>query len=66
MRDLQEMSASSAVAPAANSSQPIETSAKTVACNGGGGALGHPVTYYTFGDKTQIDCRYCGQVFVKK
>ncbi len=51
---------------ATGQAQPIETSDKTVACNGGGGALGHPLTYYTFGDKKQIDCRYCGQVFVKK
>ena len=45
--------------------EPIETKDKTVACNGGGGALGHPVTYYTFGDKTELDCRYCGQKFIK-
>ncbi len=37
-----------------------------VACDGGGGALGHPKTYYDFGDKDEVECLYCGQKFKLK
>ena len=49
--------------------QPVETveveNAK-VACNGGGGALGHPLVYLTIGKERQIDCPYCGRRFTLK
>lgn len=46
----------------------IEVSADTdeVACDGVGGALGHPLVYYTFDGRSQIDCGYCDRAFVKK
>ncbi len=37
----------------------------TVACDGGRGALGHPVVYLTFGDEETVDCYYCGRRFVR-
>ncbi len=37
-----------------------------VSCDGGGGALGHPKTFYDFGDKHETVCLYCGQKFVLK
>lgn len=55
----------SQAAAAVKKLDPIVTSDKTIACNGGGGAFGHPVNYYTFGDKTEVACNYCGQVFIK-
>ncbi len=41
----------------------IEITSETVACDGGGGALGHPKVYLNLGDKDQIDCPYCGRRF---
>lgn len=35
-----------------------------VACDGGGGALGHPKTYLDMGTNTQVRCKYCDRVFV--
>ncbi len=44
--------------------QTIETDQTTVACDGGGGALGHPRVYLHLlaeGDEVpRIDCPYCG------
>ena len=34
-----------------------------VACDGGGGALGHPKTYLDMGQDTEVKCKYCGRVF---
>jgi len=34
-----------------------------VACDGGGGALGHPKTYLDMGMDTQVRCKYCDIVF---
>ncbi len=49
--------------------QPVETvevENSKVACNGGGGALGHPRVYLAIGKQRQIDCPYCGCRFVLK
>lgn len=35
-----------------------------VACDGGGGALGHPVEYMTLGDKGEVVCKYCGRRYL--
>jgi uncharacterized Zn-finger protein len=36
-----------------------------IACDGGGGALGHPKIYLHIKDDTgKIDCPYCGRNFV--
>ena len=34
-----------------------------VACDGGGGALGHPKTYLDMGQDGQVSCKYCDHVF---
>jgi uncharacterized Zn-finger protein len=36
-----------------------------VGCDGGGGALGHPLTYYNLGEDGRAVCGYCGRVFIK-
>ena len=46
---------------------PVETipvERPVVACDGGGGALGHPRVYLNMGDKHEIDCPYCGRHYV--
>ena len=35
-----------------------------IMCNGGGGALGHPKTYYVIGDEGCVVCKYCDRKFV--
>ncbi|MEO1042179.1 MAG: zinc-finger domain-containing protein [Pseudomonadota bacterium] len=34
------------------------------ACMGPGGPLGHPLVYYTIGEKGYAECMYCDRVFV--
>lgn len=43
----------------------INADDKEVACDGGGGALGHPLVYLPFGDQSQVVCYYCGKRFEK-
>lgn len=37
-----------------------------VMCDGGGGALGHPRTYYDMGEHSFVECGYCDRRFVLK
>jgi uncharacterized Zn-finger protein len=49
--------------------QPRETvkvDSGTIACDGGGGALGHPKVWLNMGEKQSVDCPYCGRHFVLK
>lgn len=41
----------------------IIVSSKRVACDGGGGALGHPLVYMDMGDETFVECGYCDRRF---
>lgn len=43
----------------------IKQNEKEVACDGGGGALGHPMVYLPFGKNTHVECYYCGKRFEK-
>jgi uncharacterized Zn-finger protein len=36
---------------------------KRVACDGGGGALGHPLVYMEMGDEDFVECGYCDRRF---
>lgn len=40
------------------------TAQRRVACQGSGGALGHPKVFYTIGDKGYAECMYCDKAFV--
>ena len=42
----------------------IVVSTKRVACDGGGGALGHPLVYMDMGDEDFVECGYCDRRFV--
>jgi uncharacterized Zn-finger protein len=37
---------------------------KRVKCDGGGGALGHPVVFYDMGEEDHVECLYCDRRFV--
>jgi len=46
-------------------SKKVADDATEVACDGGGGALGHPVVYLRFEQRDTVDCYYCGQRFAR-
>lgn len=35
-----------------------------IACDGGGGALGHPKVWLDMGQDSQVQCKYCDKIFV--
>ncbi len=37
-----------------------------VCCDGGGGGLGHPKTWYTFDGQDNVQCSYCDRLFKKE
>lgn len=37
---------------------------KRVACDGGGGVLGHPLVYMEMGDQEFVECGYCDRRFL--
>ncbi len=39
---------------------------KKVACDGGGGALGHPKVWYDMSEEDFVECKYCDRLFVLK
>ena len=42
----------------------VEVDSEIVACEGDGGALGHPRVFLNMEGKGQIDCPYCDRRFV--
>jgi uncharacterized Zn-finger protein len=49
--------------------KPFETivvDSHVVACNGGGGPLGHPRVYLNLGADNRIECPYCSRLFVRR
>jgi len=42
----------------------IEVTTHKVKCDGGGGALGHPVVWYDMGEESFVECGYCDRRFV--
>ena len=41
----------------------IRVTHKRVACDGGGGVLGHPLVYLEMGEDTVVECGYCDRRF---
>lgn len=41
----------------------IIATSKRVKCDGGGGALGHPLVWLDMGEDTQVRCKYCDRIF---
>lgn len=42
----------------------ITVTSHRVKCDGGGGALGHPVVFYDMGEADFVECLYCDRRFV--
>jgi len=58
-KDIQDNAASEA------SENVIVTNQLRVACNGGGGTLGHPQIFLSLGNDGRVTCPYCSREFVK-
>ena len=43
----------------------IAITSDRVACNGGGGALGHPQVWLTLGTDGRVTCPYCSRQYVR-
>lgn len=57
------------MASPAQTTTPPETIAvesTTIACDGGGGALGHPRVYLTMANGDSVECPYCDRKYVLK
>lgn len=37
-----------------------------VCCDGGNGALGHPIVWYSFDSNDRVECQYCDRCFVRE
>lgn len=44
----------------------IEVDVDRVACDGGGGALGHPRVFLDLGENGEVVCGYCGRVYRRR
>lgn len=44
----------------------VPANADQVKCDGGGGALGHPVVWYSFYGTNSVECGYCDRLFLKE
>lgn len=42
----------------------IHVTEHRIACDGGGGALGHPRVFLEIGEKGEVTCGYCDRLFV--
>ena len=52
--------------PAMPAPETIEVETEVVACDGGGGALGHPKVWYDMGERDFVECGYCDRRFILK
>ncbi len=41
-----------------------EVTSRRISCDGGGGALGHPLVWLSIGDEGWVECGYCDKRFV--
>jgi uncharacterized Zn-finger protein len=51
------------VLPKLDTPEVIKAEGPRVACNGGGGALGHPRVFLSFGPDHRVVCPYCSRVY---
>ena len=54
------------VPPTMAAPETIEVETEVVACDGGGGALGHPKVYLNMEGRRWVECGYCDRRYVLK
>ena len=42
----------------------VMVDSRKLSCDGGGGALGHPVVWYEMVGEDSIQCKYCDRLFI--
>ena len=52
--------------PSYQEPETILVDSRKIACNGGGGALGHPLVWYEMGDEDMVECMYFDRRFILK
>jgi len=52
--------------PSYENPETVLVDSRKVSCNGGGGALGHPIVWYEMGDDDKVECKYCDRRFILK
>lgn len=60
------MSTSSKSTSTTTSIAQVNDDVKEIACDGGGGAFGHPLIYLPINKQLFVECYYCGRRFEKK
>ena len=50
--------------PFADPPEVVKVRVRRIACDGVGGALGHPRVYLEMGEANQVECPYCDRRFV--
>ncbi len=50
--------------PASDAPEIVYVDDHQVSCDGGGGALGHPIVYYEVGANGFVECGYCDRRFI--
>ncbi len=50
----------------ADNPEVVVVATKKIACDGGGGALGHPKVWYDMSEQDYVECKYCDRLFVLK
>ncbi len=50
--------------PFADPPEVVKVRSRRIACDGVGGALGHPRVYMEMGESNQVECGYCDRRFV--
>ena len=48
----------------AQNHETVTVTKKRIACDGGGGALGHPKVWMDMGQDNQVRCKYCDRLYV--
>lgn len=43
----------------------VDPTSDEVCCDGGNGALGHPMVWYSFDGRDEVVCGYCDRRFVR-
>jgi uncharacterized Zn-finger protein len=63
MRDARQTGYTPVLLPGVTPEEMITVGTRTVGCDGGGGALGHPLVYLRI-EGTQVTCPYCSRTYV--
>ena len=59
-------SSASPTTPSLHHPEVVVVATTKVACDGGGGALGHPKVWYDMSEQDYVECKYCDRVFALK